>query len=103
SSLKVPNHISFPGAAPSRTVTQAVLGNSGSASIDGSDTAGTINVQSGNNPTAGCFISLVFNQAYSNPPHVIISPVGSEAGNLDYYVNRDKAGFSVCTNNSIQA
>lgn len=102
-SLQVPNHISFPGASPSRSVTQSVLGNGGTASVNGSDTAGTVNIQTGNSPSAGCFIRVTFRQAFSNNPHVIVSPVNSAAGTLDYYVERDKSGFSVCSNNAAQA
>lgn len=101
--LRVPNHISFTGATPSRTTTGSVLGNGGTASINGSDTTGTISINSGNNPTAGCFMRVTFGQVFSNEPHVIISPVGAAAGQLQYYVDRDKTGFSLCTNNAAAA
>lgn len=100
-SLVVPNHISFSGASPSRSsINQAVLGAGGSASINGSDTSGTINMNSGNNPTAGCLISITFNQPFTNQPHIIISPVGSAAGSMQYYATRAQNGFSVCSNNA---
>lgn len=97
-SLEIPNHISFTGPSPGRAINAGVLGSGGSASINGSDTTGTINVNTGNGPKAGCFIQITFSQAFSNQPHVIISPVGSAAANTTYYVDRDKNGFSVCTN-----
>ncbi|OYW84303.1 hypothetical protein B7Z17_04305, partial [Candidatus Saccharibacteria bacterium 32-49-10] len=100
--LEVPNHISFSGSTPSRSITQSVLGNGGSASVGGSDTAGTINVNSGNNPTAGCFIRVSFNQNFPSQPHVIVSPVGRAAGAMQYYVERDTNGFSVCSANAPQ-
>lgn len=99
-SLQVPNHISFTGPSPSRTINAGVLGNSGSASINGSDTSGTININSGNNPTPGCFIKVTFQQAFSNLPHVLVSPVGATAGQIGYYVTRDQSGFSICGNNA---
>ena len=99
--LQVPNHISFTGPTPSRaSIDQAALGSGGTASINGSDTAGTININSGGGPGAGCFIRLAFNQNFSNPPHVLVSPVNSAAGSLDYYVTRNNSGFSLCSNNA---
>lgn len=95
-SLQVPNHISFPGPTPSRTVNSGALGSGGSVSINGSDTAGTVNVNTGNSPAAGCFTRITFRQAFSNRPHVIISPVGNAAGRTQYYVDRDTSGFSIC-------
>ncbi|MGV9001396.1 MAG: hypothetical protein ACOH18_00345 [Candidatus Saccharimonadaceae bacterium] len=95
-SLEVPNHISFTGSSPSRTTNGAVLGNGGSANISGSDTAGTINVNSGNNPTAGCFITVKFNQAFTRQPHVVVSPVGLVAGQMQVYTERNNTTFSVC-------
>lgn len=95
--LQIPNHISFTGPAPSRSINGTVLGGGGSASVNGSDTTGTVNINTGNNPTAGCFTRISFNQRFSNPPHVLISPVGNAAGRTQYYVDRDQTGFSVCT------
>lgn len=103
-SLQIPNHISFTGPTPSRSsINQGVLGNGGTALVSGSDTTGTVEINTGNNPTAGCFLEIGFAQAFSNRPHVLISPVGAAAGNLNYYVNRSTTGFSVCTNNAAAA
>lgn len=95
-SLEIPNHIRFSGPTPSRSINSAPLGSGGSASVNGSDTAGTVNINTGNSPKAGCFVRINFHQAYSNRPHVIISPVGSAAGRTDYYVERSQASFSIC-------
>lgn len=97
--LEVPNHISFSGPSPSRSISPAALGAGGSASVSGSDTSGTINISTGNNPVAGCFTRITFNRAFSSQPRVIISPINSAAGQTDYYVTRDNNGFSVCTAN----
>ena len=99
-SLEVPNHISFTGSTPSRTTNGGVLGNGGSANISGSDTAGTINVNSGNNPTSGCFISVRFNQSFPRQPRVIVSPAGQAAGQMQFYTERSTTGFSVCSANA---
>jgi len=95
--LEIPNHISFTGPSPTRTVNNGILGNGGSSSLNGSDTSGTVNVGSGNNPTAGCFIRITFQQQFTKQPHVIVSPVGEGAGQMQYYVERDTAGFSICS------
>src|SRR5690606_21360094 len=86
--LQVPNHISFTGPAPSRSLNSGVVGSGGTVSLSGSDTSGTISINTGNNPTAGCFARINFNQTYTAQPRVIVSPVGSGAGQTQYYVDR---------------
>ncbi len=43
--------------------------------------------------------SLIFN-AFTQTPHVVITPVGSNCAGLNYYVNRTTGGFSIGTTNS---
>ncbi len=95
--LQVPNHIGFTGPAPSRTVNPAGLGRGGSASVNGSDTSGTVNISTGGSTAAGCFVQINFNQPFAKQPHVIVSPVGVAAGQTQYYVTRTAASFSICT------
>lgn len=95
--LQIPNHISFTGPSPSRGATGGALGNGGSASVNGSDTSGTVNIRTGTGTVAGCFVRINFNQSFSRQPKVIVSPVGAGAGQTQYYVDRDQAGFSICT------
>jgi cytoskeletal protein CcmA (bactofilin family) len=94
--LQVPNHISFTGPSPSRTVNTAALGRGGSASVSGSDTTGTVNISTGSGTVAGCFAQVNFSQAFTKQPHIIISPVGAGAGLTQYYVTRTAASFSIC-------
>jgi hypothetical protein len=101
--LQVPNHIGFTGASPSRSIGTTALGSGGTASVNGSDTTGTININTGGGTLPGCFITLTFAKAFSTPPHVIISPVGSGAGQTQWYVNRSTNNFSVCTINAAPA
>ncbi len=101
--LEIPNHISFTGPSPSRTINPGVLGSGGSASVNGSDTTGTININTGSGPSPGCFARINFQQAYSNQPHIIVSPVGSAAGQTQFYVDRNTTGFSICTSNAAPA
>lgn len=101
--LVVPGHVSFSGPTPSRTVNNGVLGSGGSASISGSDTTGTISINTGNGPTAGCFIQITFVQKFISPPHVLVSPIGNGAGKTDYYVERNQSGFSLCASSPAPA
>jgi len=101
--LTIPNHISFTGPAPTRVINSAVLGNGGTMSLNGSDTAGTININSGNNTVPGCFAKINFAQAYTNQPRVIVSPVGAAGGQTQYYVERNTTSFSICTANAAPA
>lgn len=94
--LQVPNHLSFTGPTPSRSIMSAGLGGGGTASINGSDTSGTVNINTGNNPQAGCMVRIGFNRAFGGQPRVLISPVGAAAGRTSYYVDRDGSGFSIC-------
>ncbi len=98
--LNVPNHIGFPGASPGRQIFPNVLGAGGSASVNGSDNTGTVNINTGSGPTAGCFITMTFNRPFASTPHVIISPVGIGAGQTQYYVNRSTTTLSICTANT---
>lgn len=95
-SLNIPNHIRFTGPTPSRSVNQAQLGTGGSASVSGSDTAGVVNITTGNGPVAGCMVRINFVQRFATRPSVIVSPVGYGAGLTSYYVERDQDGFSIC-------
>lgn len=98
SQLQVPNHIAFTGASPGRTINFGVLGAGGSGSINGSDTTGTLNINTGSGTAAGCFMTLTFARAFASTPHVVVTPIGSAAGQTQWYVNRSTTSFSVCTN-----
>ncbi|HET7827664.1 MAG TPA: hypothetical protein VFK97_02245 [Candidatus Saccharimonadales bacterium] len=96
SDLALSRHIVTSGGSPSLTDGSA-LGSGGTASVSGSDTAGTVNINTGGSPPAGCFATLNFTHHFGATPHVIISPSNSSAASLEYYVNRTSSNFSVCT------
>ncbi len=100
--LQLPNHLSFSGASPGRSlIGSGILGSGGSVSINGSDTSGSINIRTGNNPQgSGCIVRIDFRQHFSGQPRVIISPINSAAGAMRYYVERTKENFKICTNNT---
>lgn len=97
--LNLARHIDAGGGTPSRTNGSA-LGGGGTTGISGTDTAGTVNVNTGSGPSPGCFATVSFTQRFNSTPHVVITPVGGGAANVRYYINRSSSGFSICTANS---
>jgi cytoskeletal protein CcmA (bactofilin family) len=100
--LKLTHHISAGGSTPVRSNGSA-LGGGGTASVNGSDTAGSITINTGNSPSAGCYITLSFSSRFNATPHIVLTPVGSSAANLNYYINRSTSSFSVCSTNAASA
>lgn len=94
--LQLNRHIDAGGGNPSKTDGSA-LGGGGTSSVSGTDTAGTVNINVGGGPSAGCFITVFFTQKFNGVPHVVITPVGSWAGGLTYYINRSGTSFSICS------
>jgi cytoskeletal protein CcmA (bactofilin family) len=97
--LNLTHHITAGGTSPSASRGTAV-GGGGTISLSGSDTAGSIQINTGASPPAGCFVSVTFSQKFSSTPHVVVTPIGSGAAELTYYVDRTSTGFSICTTNS---
>jgi hypothetical protein len=93
--LKLSHHITTSGGTPG-SASGASLGSGGSATVSGSDTAGTATINTGSSPAAGCFITINFTSKYASTPRVLVTPVGSGAGALDFYVNRSNTSFSIC-------
>lgn len=100
--LVISHHIVAGGTTPGISYGTA-LGGGGTASVSGSDTAGTITINTGANPPVGCFATIAFTQKFNTTPHISISPVGSDAGALDYYIIRNTSTMSVCSVNSAAA
>lgn len=94
--LTVARHIVANGATPGRANGSA-LGGGGTTSVSGSDIAGSLAINTGSSPAAGCFASINFVTPYSSTPTITITPIGSAAASVQYYVNRNTTGFSVCT------
>ncbi len=96
--LQLNRHIDAGGATPSKSNGTA-LGAGGTASNSGTDTAGTVVINTGGGPPAGCFVTLNFAQKFNATPHIALTPASSDAASLDYYVNRSSSNFSVCATN----
>ncbi len=93
--LQLGRHIDAGGATPGISPGGA-LGSGGTTSISGTDTAGTVNINTGSGAGNGCFATIAFAQRFSGTPHVVITPVGSSGGGVNYYINRSATNFSIC-------
>lgn len=97
--LKLTGHISAGGPSPSSGGGGA-LGAGGTSSVSGSDTAGTVNIRTGGGTHAGCLATVHFGHAFSGTPHVVITPVGSAASRVNYYIKRSSSSLQICTSNA---
>lgn len=96
--LQFSRHIDAGGPTPGHTNGTA-MGSGGTVSVSGTDTAGTIAINTGGSPPAGCFVTVKFSRAFSVVPHVVVTPIGPSASGLNYFVNRSSTEFSLCTSN----
>lgn len=97
--FSIAKHIISSGGTPGISNGSA-LGSGGTASVSGSDTAGSVVINTGGSPAAGIFATINFAQKFSSTPHVVITPVGAAAGAVEYYITRDANGFSIGSSNA---
>lgn len=97
--LNLTRHIDTGGGTP-QLVKGTALGSGGTANISGNDIAGTVTINTGGGPPAGIFATINFTRGYNSTPNVQITPVGSAAGSLNYYVERTSSNFRIGTSNS---
>lgn len=100
--LQINRHIAVSGSLPARSNGSA-LGSGGTASVNGSDAAGTVTINTGGSPPSGCFVTVTFANAYGSTPHVIVSPSNSSAAGLNYYASRTSTNFKICTTSTPSA
>ncbi len=99
SDLQLNRHINGGGPPPSVGAGGAV-GGGGTVSISGSDTAGTVTINTGGGPSAGVLAVITFANPFTQTPHVVITPSSSGGAGLNYYVTRTSTGFSIATTNA---
>jgi len=92
-------HIRTGGGVPGVS-TGGAAGGGGTSSISGSDTAGTVTINVGGSPSSGTLASINFVNGFESEPHVVITPVGSAAGNLSWFISRTSSGFTINSNNA---
>lgn len=97
--LQFTRHLDAGGGTPGSSRGPA-LGGGGTSSVSGTDTAGTVAINTGGGTVPGCFVTVNFTQRFNGTPHVVVTPVGSAAGNLNYYINRSGGSFSICSTNA---
>lgn len=97
--LNITHHIAAGGSTPGRTSGTA-LGGGGTATVSGSDTAGSVTISTGSNPAPGCFLTVAFTTKFATTPHIVATPVGQAAAALQYYISRSTSSFSICTTNA---
>ncbi len=100
--LTLAHHLLTNGSIPGHSSGSAV-GSGGTTSVNGSDTAGTITINTGGGSVAGCYITVNFSTAFGSTPHVLLTPVGASSAGLSYYVNRTNTNFSVCSTSTPQS
>lgn len=97
--LTIGGHVITRGVAPALS-RGPVLNSVDTISNSGNDASGTIALNVGaSGISAGVIASVTFANPYSTTPHVIVTAVGRNLGNL--YVNRSSTGFSVGVNNAV--
>lgn len=94
--INITHHLNAGGSTPGKT-TGTALGTGGTASVSGSDTAGSVTINTGSSPAVGCFITINFAAKFNATPHIVITPVGEAAAGLQYYITRSTSSFSICT------
>lgn len=100
--LKLTHHVTAGGTIPN-IVKGTAVGGGGTVSLSGSDTAGSVAINTGSSPPAGCFATVTFSEPFATTPHVVISPIGTAAADLDYYVTRSTTNFVICSTNAAAA
>lgn len=97
--LTIGGHVITRGGTPSVSGGGG-LGQSGTATISGSDTSGGISLGVGVGSGGGLLCSVKFSQQYGSTPHVVVTPVG---GPINVYINRNASGFEVYASGAVAA
>lgn len=99
--LSVLGHLDAGGPAPS--ITRGSIGGGGTVSISGTDTAGTVTINTGSGPSSGVMATINFAKAFGGSPHVVISPANANAATLNYYITRTSSSFNLGSTNNPSA
>jgi hypothetical protein len=93
-------HIATDGAVPTTTLQPAAGDSTGvtlsaSASVDGNDNSGQINVTTGDNATSGKLITVSFNRSFAKAPRIVLTATNDQAAAVKYYVQTTATGFTI--------
>lgn len=100
SDLQLNRHIDAGGGIPG-SARGSAPGAAGTVSVSGSDTAGTVTVNTGSSTSAGSIVTVNFAVSYNQTPHIVITPVGSPAAGIDYYITKTANSFTIFTTNAL--
>jgi predicted ribosomally synthesized peptide with SipW-like signal peptide len=100
--LQLNRHVEAGGPAP-RIGNGPQLPYPGTVSINGSDTAGTVNLNFGPSTFGGILAIIYFANNFNQTPHVVITPVGSSCAGLNFYATRNTSSFSIGSSNAAPA
>ncbi len=89
--LQINRHIDAGGPTPSVSSGSAV-GSGGTASVSGTDSAGTVTINPGGGAGNGPIATVSFAQSFNQTPHVVVTPVGRS---VSYYITRTTSGFTI--------
>jgi cytoskeletal protein CcmA (bactofilin family) len=89
--LQINRHIDAGGPTPSIARGGAV-GSGGTATVSGTDTAGTITINAGGGAGNGQLATITFANNFSQTPHITITPVGRY---VQLFTTRTTTGFTV--------
>ena len=97
--LKVDRIISK-GNTPTAVLGANTTGQGSAYTIEGNDTAGTVEYTSGTNTVqnplaSGEQITITFDKPFDTTPRITLTPLTAEAATLDYFVTRDVNGFKI--------
>ncbi|MEM6997500.1 MAG: hypothetical protein AAF413_01170 [Patescibacteria group bacterium] len=100
--LQLNRHIDAGGGTPG-SARGSAIGSAGTVSVSGSDTAGTATINTGSGAAAGAMITVTFASSFSQTPHIVVSPVGSSASSIDYYVTRTANSFTIYSSSNLSS
>ncbi len=100
--LKLTHHITAGGTIP-EIVKGTGVGGGGTVSLSGSDTSGSIAINTGSTPPIGCFATVTFSEPFATTPHVVVGPIGTASADLNYYIVRSTTQFIICSTTAAPA
>ncbi len=104
--LTLKQHIDAGGPSPS-VAGGGALGSGGTATLSGTDTAGTVTANIGSGASSGVLATVTFANVFGGIPHVIITPIAAQgsatvSGTQKFYLStRTSTGFTIATSGAL--
>jgi len=81
---------------------QSTAGTGATASVDGNDAVGQVNITTGTSPSAGSLVHIKFTKPYAVQPFVIIAPL-DQSPPPKWYTTVDTNGFDILVGTAPEA